>query len=196
MKRTRETDRGGDKTFIQPNTVATESREVEKMQSTDQCGSKMAEFQNEIQKMEHEYREQLTTKCHQLKIHRKEDDDFEEIIRDFDNSEKQPVLDKITLIEDQWRTVDLWGIVQQVNPSHRMKFDPEELLRDGTLPELKSDTPLRRSIVLCCIFEDLMRKLGWKVGDTLDIEEDICDVLGKLISKVEGQDRCFCVHHL
>ena len=38
-------------------------------------------------------------------------------------------------------------------------------------------------------FENLMRTLGWKVGDTLDIEEDICDVVGQLLMKVEKQDR-------
>ena len=31
--------------------------------------------------------------------------------------------------------------------------------------------------------------MGWKVGDTLDIEEDICDVVGQLLMKVEKQDR-------
>ena len=31
-----------------------------------------------------------------------------------------------------------------------------------------------------------MRTLGWKVGDTLDIEEDICDVVGQLLMGVES----------
>ena len=168
---------------------ATESSEVDKVQSTDQFGSKMAEFQNEIQELKQQYRQQLITKCHQLKIHRTKDDDVEEVIQDFDNCETQPVLDKLKLTEDPWRTMDLWEIVQQVNPSPNMKFDPEVLLRDETLTELESDTILKRSIVLCCIFEDLTRKLGWKVGDTLDIEEDICDVVGKLISEMEESDR-------
>ena len=34
-----------------------------------------------------------------------------------------------------------------------------------------------------------MRTLGLKVGDTHDIEEDICDVVGQLLMKVEKQDR-------
>ena len=34
----------------------------------------------------------------------------------------------------------------------------------------------------------MTRNLGWKVGDTLDIEEDICDVVGKLMTNVEEQD--------
>ena len=34
-----------------------------------------------------------------------------------------------------------------------------------------------------------MRSLSWNVGDTLDIEEDICDVVGQLLMKVEKQDR-------
>ena len=45
------------------------------------------------------------------------------------------------------------------------------------------------SFVLCHVFENLVGKLGWKVGDTLDIEEDICDVVGQLLMKVEKQDR-------
>ena len=48
---------------------------------------------------------------------------------------------------------------------------------------------MRRSIILCCIFEDLSEKFGWKVGDTLDIEEDICGVVGKLILKVDEHDK-------
>ena len=34
-----------------------------------------------------------------------------------------------------------------------------------------------------------MRKLGWKDGNTLDIEDDICDVVGQLLMRVEKQDR-------
>ena len=74
-------------------------------------------------------------------------------------------------------------------PSHLMDIDREELIGRDERSELQEDITLRRSIVLCCIFEDLTRKLGWKVGDTLDIEEDICYVIGKLILNVEEQDR-------
>ena len=71
-----------------------------------------------------------------------------------------------------------------------MEFDREELLgKDETLVGNTADMALRRSIVLCCIFEDLMRRFGWKRGDTLPIEEDICDVVGKLMVKVEEPDR-------
>ena len=35
----------------------------------------------------------------------------------------------------------------------------------------------------------MMKELGWKVGVTLDIEEDICNVVGKLMMEVAEQDR-------
>ena len=34
-----------------------------------------------------------------------------------------------------------------------------------------------------------MRNLGWKVGDTLDIEPDICNIVGKLMMEVKERDR-------
>ena len=166
-----------------------ESGEVDEMYSVDQSGSNIAKFQNKILMLKEQYRNQLTTECHQLKIHRKKDDDFENVIRDFDNRKAQPTLDKIKLIKDQWRTLDLCGMVQLVNPSHSIDIDREELLGRDERSEPQEDLTLRRSIVLCCIFEDLTRKLGWKIGDTLDIEEDICDVIGKLILNVEEQGR-------
>ena len=186
LKEIFETGRGGVESSLQANDVATKSSEVEKMHSTE-CGSNMAEFRNKIRKLKEHNRDKLATKCYQLKIHRTKDDDFEKIIRDFDDRETQPILDKIKLIKDQWRTIDLWGVVQLINPSPVMDLDREELLRNETFSDL--DIILRKSIVLCCIFEDLMRKFGWKVGDTLDIEEDICDVVGKLIMNVNEQDR-------
>ena len=112
---------------------------------------------------------------------------WEKSFRDLDNRETQPVLDKIKLIEDQWRTMDLWRIVKLVNPSPVMEFDQEDLPQRNET-EHKADEVLRRSIILCCMFEDLSKKFGWKVGDTLDIEEDICDVVGKLILKVDEHD--------
>ena len=48
---------------------------------------------------------------------------------------------------------------------------------------------LRRAIVLCCAFDDLVRSLGWRVADTVDIESDICDVVGQLMWEVAEQDR-------
>ena len=100
----------------------------------------------------------------------------------------QPVLDKIKLIEDRWRTMDLWRIVKLMNPSPLMKFDQEDPPQRNK-PEHKTDEFLRRSIILCCIFEDLSKKFGWKVGDTLDIKKDICDVVGKLILEVDEHDK-------
>ena len=79
-------------------------------------------------------------------------------------------------------------IVQYVNPCPIIVFGREEHFRSRfiTLPENKEGMTFRCSIVLCSIFEDLMRSLCWKVGDTtLDIEEDICYVVGKLI--LEGK---------
>ena len=84
--------------------------------------------------------------------------------------------------------MDLWRIVKLVNPSPVMEFAQEDPLRINET-EHKTDEVLRRSITLCCIFEDLSKNFGWKVGDTLDIEEDICDVVGKLILEVDEQDR-------
>ena len=79
----------------------------------------------------------------------------------------------------------MWEIVQFINLSPKMQLGRKELLRkDETLADTGADMTLKRSIVLCSIFEDLMRSLGWKVGDTLAIEEDICDVVGKLM--IEG----------
>ena len=72
----------------------------------------------------------------------------------------------------------MWEIVQFVNPRPLMKFGRDELFKhDSTSLENKEDMVFRRSIVLCGIFESHMRTLGMKVGETLDIEEDICDVL-------------------
>ena len=57
---------------LHANAVATESCELH---TTNQCGSTTVEFQNEIRKLKQQYRDQLTTKCHQLKIHRTKKDD-------------------------------------------------------------------------------------------------------------------------
>ena len=125
-----------------------------------------------------------------MKIHRTTDDDYKEIIRNFHESEiVQPVLDRMKLIEDQWRTLNLWEILKAVNPRPIMTFDRDELLEhDFTLLGNGKDVTFLWSILLSSIFEDMMRTLGWKVGDTLDIEEDICEVVGQLLMKVEKQD--------
>ena len=111
----------------------------------------------------------------------------------------QPVLGKLKVIEDRCRKLDLSEILQSVNPRPIMKFSRNELLEhDYALPRMNNgviwleneeDVNFRWSMSLCCIFENLMRSLGWKVGDTVDIEEDICDVVGQLMMKVEKQDR-------
>ena len=152
-------------------------------------------LKNEIGKLKQQYRDQHTAKCYQLKIHQKKDDNIDEVIQEIDKRGTQPVLNNIELIKDQWRTLDLWETLQLVNPSPLVNFDREELFqRDETSLETKADTTLMRSITLCCIFENLMRSLGWKVGDTFDIEEDICDVVGKLMMKVEAPDRINILH--
>ena len=123
-------------------------------------------------------------------IHHPMDDGLEEVVRKFYELERQPALERIKLVKDQWKTLDLWDTVQRVNPRSRMEFDPEEPSElDETLIEIEGDKILRRSIVLCCRFEDVMKELGWKVGDTLDIEKYICDVVGKAMMKVAEQDR-------
>ena len=147
-------------------------------------------IQREILNAEELYHNELTTKCYQLKLHRTMDGDFGKVIRNFHESEiVQPVVDRIKLIEDQWRTLDLWEILQSVNPRRIMEFGRDELFRkDSTSLGNNEDMIFRRSIVLCSMFEDLMRTLGLKVGDTHDIEHDICDVVGQLLMKVEKQD--------
>ena len=153
--------------------------------------SNLAKLQNEIRNVKEQYNNKLTTRCYQLKIHRRTNDDVAEVRKHFQNRIiQQPVLEKIKLIEDQWRTLQLWETLQSVNPRPPLKFDRDELfLQDSALLENKEDMIFRKSIVLCGIFEDLMRTLSWSVGDTLDIEEDICDVVGQLLMKVKTQDR-------
>ena len=128
LKTTRETGSGEVESSFQANAIETESSEVEQMHSTDKFRSNMTAFQNEIQKFKQQYYlDKLATKCHQIKIHRTKDDDLEKVIRDFDKRELKQVLDKIKLIEDRWRTMDLWRIVKLMNPSSVMEFDQEDL---------------------------------------------------------------------
>ena len=121
-----------------------------------------------------QYGAKLKTKCHQLKIPQTTFVDVIELSRKFSNREKQPLLDKITLCKGQWRKLDLLEILQSTNPRPIMKFGREKLFRNEfTIPDNKDDMILGRSTVLCCIFDDLMRSFGWKVGDTFDIEDEI-----------------------
>ena len=153
--------------------------------------SNLAKLRNDIHNSKEAYDDKLTTKFCQLKTHRTTDGDFAGIIQNFHEiGTVEPVLHRIKLIEDQWRTLALWELVQSVNPRPVIEFGRDKLFkREFALLENKDDMIFRWSIVLCNIFEDLMRTLGWKVGKTSDIEEDICDVVGQLLMKVEKQDR-------
>ena len=154
-------------------------------------GTNSLKLRNQIHKAKEQYHNKLTTKCYQLKIHRTFDDDFKKTVRNFYEREiVQPVQVRIDLIEDQWRTLDFLEILQSVNPCPIVEFGRNELFRKySTLLGQKEDVTFRRSIVLCGMFEDLMRRSGWKIGDTHDIEEDICDVVGQLLMRVEKQGR-------
>ena len=80
-----------------------------------------------------------------------------------------------------------------MNPRPVLEFVQKPLhQRDKHLSESTTDRPnaaFRRSIVICCIFEDLMRNLGWTVEESLDIEIDICNTVGKLMMQVADEDR-------
>ena len=155
-------------------------------------GTNLTKLRNEIDYLKNKYCSKLTTRCYQIKLHRTTDVVYEEVIRNFNETEiVQPVLDNIKLIEDQWRKLDLWEILQSVNPRPLMEFGRDELFKTtcSTSVGNTEDMIFRKSIVLCSIFESHMRTMGLKVGDTLDIEEDICDVVEQLLMKVEKQDR-------
>ena len=154
------------------------------------CRSNLAKLQDIRNRIE-QYQNKLTSECYQLKIPRTTDEDYKEVIRNFqDNEIVKPVLDEIELIEGQLRTLDLWEILQSVNPSPTMKFCRDDLSKpDSTLLDNKEDMLFRRSIVLCDMFENLMRSSGWRARYTFAIEEDICDVVGQLLMRVEKQDR-------
>ena len=172
-------------------TIETGLTRVKKMLSLDQCEANMADLETTINKLKQQFHNELTTKCHQLKIHQRKGADFDEVVREFYESRTQTVLNKIKMIEDQWKTLDVWEVVQSVNPRPILEFSTKELFQQDV--ELSKDTPdnmaFRKAFVFCCIFEDLMRNLGWKVGDALGIEHDICDVVGNLMMQVTEQDR-------
>ena len=158
----------------------------------EQTGTNLTKLRNEIENLKNKYCSEFTTRCYQLKLHLTTDVDHEKVIRkSHESSIVKPVLDNIKLIEDQWRTLDLWDIVHSLNPRPPMKFDRDELFKTACSTPIgnKEDMIFRKSIVLCSIFESHMRTLGLKVGDTHDIEEDICDVIGQMLMKVEKQDR-------
>ena len=148
-------------------------------------------FVNKIKSLKQHRCNELTTKSYQLKLHRPNDEDFEEVVQKFYEKEAQPILDKFKLIKDQWRTLDFWELVQSVNPRPTLTFVENQLSQtDKQISENPQNRKtIEKSIVLCCIFEDLMRHLGWKIGDTLDIEHDICNTIGKLMMQVEERDR-------
>ena len=151
----------------------------------------MASFANQIRNLKEQCCKELTTKCHQLKIHQTKEDDFDEVVRGFYESRTQTVLNKIKLIEDQWRTLNLWEVVESVNPRPILEFSTKELFQqDIQLSKDPQDSmTFRKAFIFCCIFEDLMRNFGWKVEDALGIEHDICDVVGNLMMQVTEQDR-------
>ena len=171
--------------------IKTNERSKEAMEHDLGRGSNLSKVRNEIDYFEKQYHNKLTSRCYQLKMHHAMDNDYGQVVRNIYESEiVQPVLDRIKLVEDQWRTLDLWEILLSVNLRPLIKFGRDELFKqDSTLLENKEDMNFKWSIVLCSIFENLMRTLGWKVGDTLDIEEDICDVVGQLLMKVGKQDK-------
>ena len=73
------------------------------------------EFQTEIHNlMQQQHRKQASV-CHQLKIFRRTDDDIAEVVRNFDKRETQPLIDKIKQVENQWRTLETWNMVELVN---------------------------------------------------------------------------------
>ena len=161
------------------------------MPSNDQCEANMANIELAILKLKQKCRNELTTKCYQLKIHRTTDDHSEEVVRKFYETTTQSVLNKIKLIDDQWRTLDLWEILQSVNPRTILEFDQQKILQRYEIlsRNASDDMEFRRSIVLCSVFEDLMRNLGWKIGDACVIEHDVCNTVGNLMMQVAGQDR-------
>ena len=144
-------------------------------------GTNFGKFRNEIDNLKYIYSSELTAKCYQLNLLRTTDDDFGEIIRNFHGREiVQPVLPKLELIENQWRTLDLWELLQSVNAFPLLHVGG----KDSTLLENKEDMTFIWSIELCCKVNNQFRK----VGDKLDIEEDICDVVANLLMKVEKKD--------
>ena len=157
------------------------------------CEADMEKFEDAIHNLKQKCCNKLTTisNCYQLKIHKTKDDDFEEIAKKYPKSGTQSVLDKLTLIKDQWRTLDFWELVQSVNPRPILEFVQKPLDPRDKIPSVKQTdkTAFERSIVLCCIFEDMARDLGWKVGDTLDIENDVFDTVGKLMMQMPEKER-------
>ena len=160
------------------------SNEVDGEQSMVQCQSVMAELELEMRRLKQQCCNEFTTKCYQLKIHRSKDNDVERIVRNVHETRTNSVLDRVKSIENRWRKLDFWKILQSVNPIAIMKFD---LQLDETLSKNTSDDlTFRKVSAFCCIFEDLMKSFGWKVGDTLDIEADICNIVGQLMMNVEA----------
>ena len=157
----------------------------------DQYDAILSKLQNEIRNLKEQCYERITTKCYQLKIHRTSDGNFSVSVDNFHERGILPVLHKIKLIQDQWKTLDLLEVVQNVNPHPMWNFGGHELLRQNSaVPENIKFTTFGWLVLFCCIFENIMQTLGRKAaGDTLDIAEDVCDVVGNLIMEVPEQDR-------
>ena len=138
--------------------------------ATDLYEANLVRFVNEISNLKEQCCKELTTKCYQLKIYQTTSD---EVVREFFESKTQKVMDKIKLIEDQWRTLDVWEIVQSVNPRPILEFSTKALFQQGV--QLLKDRPdkmiFRKSFVLCCI------------------EHAIINTVGKLVMQVAEQDR-------
>ena len=178
-----------------PKEAMEKSHENEKQPSVDAdpwnaletTETNLLNLQKEILNVKEQYHNKLTTKCYQLKLQRTMDDEFEKVIRNSHESGiVQSVVDQIKLIEDRWRTLNVWEILQSVNPRRILEFGRDQLFRkDSTSLGNNEDMIFMWSIVLCHAFENLIRTLCWRVGDTHDIEDDICDVVGQLLMKLK-----------
>ena len=165
------------------------SKEIDGKQKLDETKQDLT-AELETEKSKQQSRSELTAKCFHMKVHRAKDGDFEEIVKKFHENEIRSDLNRIKLIEDQWRTLELSELLQSVNPRPIIKFDEKEINQrnESLLENTPNYRTLRRSVALCCIFEDMMKNFGWKDGDTLDIEDDICYVVGQVMMTVDAND--------
>ena len=153
----------------------------------------MVKFVTEVRNLKQKCQEKFKTKCYLVKNYRSTENDLKKVSHKLHVSQKQPVLDNvklvIRLVEDQSKSLNLWEILHLVNPHPIIEYPRENLPEQEPLVENHSDILFSRGLDLCYIFEELMTNFGWKVGDTLDIENDLCDVTGKLMLQLAEQDR-------